>query len=139
MFRSVELRAYCHATEDEARVEQAIRTLWPEGETKVDKLEGHYGNPLLMMTTRIERKEAVHAFWRRLGEAGAIPAILQALEARVDDEAVLHFRVDKQRAYAGAIELAQHDDVIVVRAKVVAHPAKKSTAIRAARDYLSRL
>jgi len=139
MFHSVELRAYCHATEDEASVERAVRTLRPDGEIKVDKLEGHHGNPLLMMTCRIEGKDDIHAFWHRLKDAGAIPAVLQALEERVDDEAVLHLRVDKQRAHAGAIEIAQHDDVIVVRAKVIAHPAKKSTAIRVAREYLSGL
>jgi RNA binding exosome subunit len=139
MFHSVELRAFCHATEDEGRVEQAIHTLWPGGEVRTERLEGHHGNPLLMMACRIDRRQDVDAFWRHLKETGTIPAILQALEERVDDEAVLHFRVDKQRAFGGTIELAQHDDVIVVRAKVVAHPARKTTAVRAARDYLSRL
>ncbi len=139
MFHRVELRAFCHATEDEGRVERAIRTLWPGGAVTTETLEGHHGNPIAMMTCRIERREDVDAFWRHMKEAGAVPAILQALEERVDDEAVLHFRVDKQRAFGGSIELAQHDDVIAVRAKVVAHPAKRSTAVRAAREYLSRL
>ncbi len=139
MFHSVELRAYAHATEDEARVEQAIRTLWPAGTMKVERLEGHHGNPLLLMVCRIDRRDDLDAFWRRLKEAGAVPAILKDLDERVDDQAVLHLRVDKQGAYEGRVELARHDDVIAVRAKVVAHPAKKTTAVRTVREYLSRL
>ncbi len=138
MFHSVELRAYVHATEDEARVEQAVRAVWPGAIVKTVGLEGHHGNPLAMMMCRIEGREAVDAFWRHLGQAGALPSILEDLEERVDDDAVLHFRVDKQRAFGGTIELTRHGDVIAVRAKVIAHPAKKSTAVRAVRDYLSR-
>jgi len=138
MFHSVELRAYVHATEEEGRVERAVRTVWPGAVVATERFEGHHGNPLLMMTCRIEGREDIETFWRHLKDAGAVPAILEGIEERVDEDAVLHFRVDKQRAFEGAVELTRHDDVIAVRAKVVAHPAKRSAAIRAAREYLSR-
>lgn len=138
MFHSVELRSYVHATEEEDRVERAMRTVWPGAAVTTTALEGHHGNRLVLMSCRIERREEVDAFWKHLKQAGAVPAILEGIEELVDDDAVLHFRVDKQRAFEGAIEIARHDDVIAVRAKVVAHPAKKSTAVRAAREDLSR-
>jgi RNA binding exosome subunit len=139
MFHSVELRAYCHATEEEARVEKALRTLSPEGEVEVEKAEGHHGNPILLMTRRLREPEEIAGFWRRVRGAGALPRVLEGLEDRIDEEAVLHLRFDKQRAFAGAIDLARHDDVVVVRAKVAAHPAKRANAVRAARAYLEEV
>lgn len=139
MFHSVELRTYCHATEDEARVEQAMRTAWPDRTPQAEALEGHHGNPLVRMTVRLEKPREIETFWRRLKAAGAIESLVETLDERVDDDAVLHFRLDKQKACGGTLELAHHDDVIAVRAKVAAHPAKRSTAVKVAREYLSRV
>lgn len=137
MFHSVEFRTVCHATEDPDRVERAMRTLSPDGSLEADTLEGHHGNPLVLMSVRLEEAEAIRAFWRRVKDAGAMPPLLATLDARVDDDAVLHVRFDKQKAHGGTLELAGHDDVIAVRAKVVAHPAKRPNAVRIARAYLS--
>jgi len=139
MFHSVELRAYAHATEDEGRVETALRTLCADGDITLDKTEGHYGNPIVLMTSRLEKPPEIQAFWRRLGEVGVLADILETIDDRVDEDAVLHLRFDKQKAFEGTIDLARHDDVVVCRAKVVAHPAKKSVATRVARDYLGRI
>ena len=139
MFHSVELRAYCHATEEEARVEKALRTLTPGGEIETNKAEGHHGNPILLMTCRLRQAGEIAGFWRRVKEAGALPHVLEDLDQRIDEEAVLHLRFDKQRAFEGAIELARHDDVVVVRAKVAAQPAKRATAVKAAREYLKKV
>jgi len=137
MFHSVELRTVCHATEDPDRVERAMRTLSPDGRLETETLEGHHGNPFRMMAVRLEDADAIRAFWRRVKDAGAMPPLLATLDERVDDDAVLHLRFDKQKAHGGTLELARHDDVIAVRAKVAAHPAKRSNAVRVARAYLS--
>ena len=139
MFHSVEFRAHVHATEDETKVEQAIRTLSPEGTIDTERSEGHHGNPILLKRLRIQKDDAIQGFWRRAKAAGVLDAILADLDARIDDDAVLHVRFDKQSAYRGSIELARNDDVIAVRAKLAAHPAKKSVAARVAREYLRRL
>jgi len=138
MFHNVELRAHCHATEEPERVERALRTLSPDCEPEMEKAEGHYGNPILLMRCRLEG-DAIDGFWRRVRDAGVLPRILDGLEDRVDENAVLHVRLDKQRAFAGEIDLTLHDDVIAVRAKIAAHPAKKSAALRAAQAYFQRL
>lgn len=139
MFHSVEFRAYVHATEDETRVERAMRTLSPEGTIETEAAEGHHGNPILMKRLRIQKDDAITAFWRRVKEAGLLEKILEDLEARIDEDAVLHLRFDKQAAHRGSIELARTDDVISVRAKIAAHPAKKSFAAPVAREYLRRI
>jgi RNA binding exosome subunit len=139
MFHSVELRAHCHATEEEARVEKALRTLCPDGTIETERAEGHHGNPILLMRCRIQKDDVIAGFWSRVKDAGLVDKILESLEERIDEDAVLHLRFDKQKAFAGTIELAQDDDVIAVWAKVAAHPAKKSVAVRIAREYLRRL
>ena len=139
MFRSIEFRAYCHATEDEDRVAKAIATLCPEGAAQKDTFEGHHKNPIVLITCRIERAEEISAFWRRCRDADLVRTILEDLPKRIDDEGVLYLRFDKQEACQGRIELARHEDVVAVRAKVSAFPAKKSELIRAARDYLAKV
>jgi len=139
MFHSVELRTYCHATEDEERVRRALRTLAPDCDPSTERLEGAHGNPILLLTCRLERREAIEGFWRRVRDAGALPQALEGIADRMDDDAVLHLRFAKQRAFVGGIELARDDDAIAVRAKVVAHPAKKGAAVKAAREYLGGL
>jgi hypothetical protein len=139
MFHSVEFRAHCHATEEEARVDRAIRTLCPEGTIETERTEGHHGNPILLKRLRIQKDDAIAAFWRRVKDAGLLDRILEDLDARIDEDAVLRVRFDKQSAYQGSIELARTDDVIAVQAKIAAHPAKKSAAARVAREYLRRL
>ncbi len=137
MFHSVEFQAYCHATEEPERVERALRTLCPDGRIETATLEGHHGNPLALITLRLQGRDAIHGFWRRVKDAGAMPSVLAALDERVDDDAVLHLRFDKQEAHGGVLKLVRHDDVIAVRAKVEAHPPKRSNAVRVAREYLS--
>jgi len=139
MFHSVDLRAFCHATEDEDRVERALGTLCPRCRPVVEKSEGHHGNPILLMTCRIDGAEAIANFWRGFKEAGALEGVLRDIEHRVDEDAVLHLRVDKQKAFGGTIELARHDDVIAISAKVAAHPANRANAVKAAREYFQRL
>ena len=139
MFHSVELRAHCHATEEEARVGKALRTVCPDGTIETEPAEGHHGNPILLMRCRIQKDDVIGAFWRRVKVAGLLDRILETLDERIDEDAVLHIRFHKQKAFAGAIELAQDADAIAVRAKIAAHPAKKSVAVRIAREYLRRL
>ncbi len=139
MFHSVEFRVHCHATEEEARVDRAIRTLCPEGTIETERTEGHHGNPILLKRLRIQKDDAIAAFWRRVKDAGLLDRIIEDLDARIDEDAVVRVRFDKQSAYHGSIELARTDDVIAVQAKIASHPAKKSVAARVAREYLRRL
>ena len=139
MFHWLEARAFAHATEDEERVVAALRTLLPEGEVRREKLEGHFGNPLLMLAVRAERAEGIRAVWRRIVDALGRDAILGGLEERVDEDGLYHLRVDKQQASLGMIAPPSDGDVIDVRAKVAAYPKKREIALRVLREFVEGL
>jgi RNA binding exosome subunit len=63
--------------------------------------------------------------------------LLNTLEDRVDEEGVLHIRIDKQKAYLGEVELADRD-AIVFKAKIVTYPSKREKVLEAARELIER-
>src|SRR5438034_2889054 len=104
--RRIEARTYCHATEDEQRVAAALVFAVPEGETSREELEGHFGNPLVRLTRRVEKRPAIRAVWARWS-AAAVPApIGRDVEDRVEGDAVPHLRLDQEAAYLERQELA---------------------------------
>ena len=129
MFHWVELRAYCHATEDEEKVVAALRTILPAGDLKREAVGGHFGNPLVSLAVRTERAPEMRDVWRRILEALGTDEALHALEDRVDEDGVYHLRLDKQAAFQGRIERPYSADVIDLRAKVAAFPKKREVAI----------
>ena len=134
--RWIEARTYCHATEIEERVAQALAFACPEGETAREALEGHFGNRLVRLTRRVESGKTIRAVWERWSAAGVPPAIAQDIDARVDEEGILHFRLDKQAAFLESLALAKDADAIDVRLKLIAYPAKPERARRVARSIL---
>jgi len=134
MFHWIEARAFCHATEDEEKVLAALHTVLPEGEVRRDALEGHFGNPLVVLAARTETSPGTKSAWRRIAEALGPKEILQDVEARIDEDLVYHLRLDKQRACLGAIHRAGGADVIDVKAKVATFPRKRELAIQALRE-----
>ncbi len=132
----IEARTYRHATEDEARVEIALAFALPGAESVREVLEGHFGNVLIRLTRRIEDGKSIRAAWERWSTAGLPQSIESDIDARVDEEGVLHFRLDKQAAFLERWALATDSDAIDVRLKLVAYPAKPEIARRVARSIL---
>ena len=135
--RRIEARTYCHATEAEERVAAALLFAVPEGETSREELEGHFGNRLVRLTRRVEKRPGIRVVWERWSAAGIPAAIGQDVEARVDEDGVLHFRLDKQAAYQERLELAKDSDPIDVRLKLIAYPAKLAEVRRVAHSILA--
>lgn len=138
MFHWLELRGYCHATEDESKVEKAMRSLSPSGRLLRQATEGHFGNPLLVLEIREESAAEIENFWRQLEAAGVLSQLARTLRDRVDENCVLHFRLDKQAAYLGRISLSAGDDTLAVAMKVRANPSKKSVAVKALEEHVRR-
>jgi len=136
MFHWLELRGYCHATEDESKVEKAMRFLSPSGRLLRQDTEGHFGNPLIILEIREESTAEIENFWQRLKTAGAVSQLEKTLRDRVDENCVLHFRLDKQAAYLGRISLSAGDDAFAVAMKVRANPSKKSVAVKALVEHI---
>ncbi len=132
--RWIAARTYCQATEVEDRVSTALTAVVRGGPVTRETLEGSFGNPLVVLGTRLERAEDIRAAWNAWSEAGLLDAIGAGLESRLDDEGRIHFRLDKQRAFEGALTLAPHADAIDVVVKIRAFPASVEEVRRVARS-----
>jgi hypothetical protein len=134
--RWIEARVHCHATEEESRIARALETAFPAGDVERETLEGHFGNPLVRLTKRVDHAADISEVWNRWTTSGFLRSILEEVDARVDEEGVLHFRLDKQRAYGGALGLASGADAMDIRVKLMAFPAKPEEARRVARGLV---
>jgi RNA binding exosome subunit len=134
-FHYADLRAFSYATEDVARVERALRTFLP-GECEIDRTEseGYHGDPIRVLSARVENADDVRHVLARVSAASAFPRIFEELDERVDENCSLFLRFDKQAAYEGEVRLGEGIDV---RLKVEAYPAKREAAVENAREALS--
>ncbi|MFC6835649.1 RNA-binding protein [Halomarina ordinaria] len=136
-FHYVDLQAFAYATEDERRVEDALRTFLPE-EFAVERVEnvGHHGDPIVVLSARVERADDVRHVLSTLATSADLETVLDQLDRRVTDNCELYLYLDKQSAFRGDVELGAG---LSFRAKVEAYPAKKDAAVANARETLADL
>jgi len=136
----VDLRTFCYATEDEKRVEEALRTFLPDDDEpfEIDRVEseGHYGDRILVLSARVENADDVRHVLSRLADLEEFETLIDELDDRVTENTELFLRLDKQAAFKDEVRLG---DGITFRAKVEAYPAKKAQAVENAEDVLERL
>jgi len=135
-FHYIDLRTFCYATEDEKRVEDALRAFLPE-EFELDRMEntGHHGDRIVVLSARVETADEMRYILDRLAELDEIDRILEELDERVDDNCSFFLRLDKQAAFKDEVALG---DGITLRAKVEAYPAKHEAAVENAREALEQ-
>lgn len=66
MIHYILFRTQAHATEDVSRVRKALETvLPPETPITEERTEGYFGNPITILTARIEDKKAsvIRIYW----------------------------------------------------------------------------
>lgn len=122
---SARYRVFVHATEDEARVRDAL--LWamaqleaPRAADLVERkrVKGHYGNDILILEAALKRAADLEAALGRLRSSEAFRQALGAQLGRfVDEDGALHVRLDKQAAVERRLEMTLGSDAIVVVAK----------------------
>ena len=127
----VDLRAFCYVTEDESLVEDALGRVLPE-EVDLDRAEseGHYGDPILVLSARVEETAAIEAVLDSLADLPAAERsrLSDELDERVTEDCSLFVSLDKQAACRGEVRLG---DGIAMRAKIESYPAKRERAIDA--------
>ncbi len=141
VFNRIVLRAFCRATEEEEKVAEAL--LFAAGLAEppaigITELEGYGGAPFVSMELEIGRQQDIRSFWNSL-PAEVISGVLETLEGRLDEENILHFRLDKQKAYLGRFSLASGGDVIAVEARVLSYPSSREAALKNAGDFLGQI
>ncbi|WP_224336933.1 RNA-binding protein [Haloprofundus halobius] len=136
-FHYIDLRSFCYATEDEKRVEEALRTFLPE-EFELERVEntGYHGDRIVILSTRVEKADDLRHVLSRLSELDELDRLLAELDDRVDDNCSFFVRLDKQAAFKGDVRLGEG---ITLRAKVEAYPAKRETAVENARGTLESI
>jgi RNA binding exosome subunit len=115
---SVEISVLAFATEDENKVEVAVRNLFPKEmgrfRLKRQKLSGYHKDPISLITANIKRKkEATDIYYNIIGKMSPInlERLLDELEDRVDSSGNLYIRLDKQRAFKGNINIQDVDPI----------------------------
>lgn len=130
-FHYVDLRCFCYATEDEGAVEEALRLYLPEdAEIQREESEGHFGDRIVVLSSRVDNADDVRHVFGRVTEAPGFAAVVADVEERVDEDCGFHLRLDKQAAVSGAAELGKG---IQLSAKAEAYPAERERAIDAVR------
>jgi len=133
----VDLRAFCYVTEDEERVESALRAFLPE-EFEIERAtsEGHHGDRIVVLSARVERADEIRHVLDRLSDLDDLAAVVGELDERVDDNCAFYLTLDKQAAFRGEVE---RGDGITFRSKVEAYPANKPAAVENAREVFEAL
>ncbi|GAA0301380.1 RNA-binding protein [Halarchaeum salinum] len=134
-FHYVDLRTFCYDTEDEARVERALRQFLPE-EFEVQRAEstGHNGDRIVVLSARVENADGIRHVLERLREGADVDRLREELDQRVNENCAFMAHLDKQAAFGGETRLGEG---ISFRAKVEAYPAKREAAVENARDALA--
>lgn len=128
-FHYVDLRCFCYATESEDVVTGALRHYLPEtASVERDESEGHYGDTIVVLRSRVERADEVRYVFDRVRTAPGFATVRTDLGDRVDEDCGFHLRLDKQAAADGEAELGRG---IQLTAKVEAYPARREKAITA--------
>ena len=118
LVREVEVSAFSHATEDEDKVEKAMRNLLPEEAQEIwltrRTLKGYHGDPITIVAGKIRtNKGATEVLRRVVQELSSLDQqrLLDESEERLDDGGNLYIRLDKQKAYLGKVRLVETDPV----------------------------
>lgn len=133
-FSSAVFSVFVHATEDKEKVLKAAKFLLPGGEFVAEDVTGHYGNPITLLGSKINKKAVLEGWWteaiKKMGP-GDVEKLKKALPGKIDESCRLYLRFDKQRAYLEELALAEGEGTIYVKLKVAVWPAKKESAVEA--------
>jgi RNA binding exosome subunit len=138
-FLKIHLRAMAQATEAEERVGHAMFFATEFKDISATRTKGHFGNPITIFEAELSKSGDMRSLLKKLDEAGILAQIIEQVEQRLDEDCVLHFRLDKQKAYAEVLALADSRDIIDVGMKVAAYPARREIALEAILDWIEGL
>jgi len=134
-FHSLSFRTFCQATEDEAKVIQALKFASGTEDVERNVSEGYHGNKIVVLTAWIRRKKQIDAFFSKLGPEDLL-SLSETLCKRVDEDGDLFLRLDKQKAFLGELKVLDGEDVISVRGTVKAYPKRREIALTVVEEYL---
>lgn len=121
MLSGCRLEVFCHATEDEEKVLQAVRNVLPESlrekKPEIEKLSGLYKNKITKFSIRLGRRESREfmEFLKTNLQKDDRKRLVREAQERIDGKSGFFFRLDKGEAYLGRLKVAEGDYTIEVR------------------------
>ncbi len=137
LVHSITVSAFVYATEDEERVQAALRVIVP-GEVPLTRqhVTGHFGNPIIVLKAWIKQAPAIRhtldVINKKLSKSER-ECLKEEATRYLDNACNLFIRFDKQQAARGILQLGRKDPVLV-RLKLAAYPARRETALDIARE-----
>jgi len=114
----VDVRVFVHATEDLDKVVKAVYNTLPTelaDEIVFNKtnLKGYYGNPIVLLETRVKKRDAAKAVFKKLASGlSSLDKELLNNEIRQRlNKGNLFIRFDKQSAYLNELKLRPDDPI----------------------------
>ena len=138
MIHNISYRVFVYGTENEEKVKEAVKTLFPNSHPETNTTEGYFKNPVLILHDKITKNREIKEFVNVLKQidTASKKQLFKELENKMDERGNLFLRFDKQKAYLGDLKIIEHGDALHVKINVAAYPAKKENAIKVARDIL---
>lgn len=110
----VEIQVIIHATEDSQKIFDSLKQIFDvdEDDFAIQKLQGHYDNPIVLVNGKIKKKKAANAVKNLVSSIPKkeIDEIVEDLENRCDSSG-LYLRISKQSLVEGKIEAAADDPI----------------------------
>jgi len=138
VIEKVSFRAFVAATEDEARVREALGIFVPLDSISANAASGHFGNEILILESSLKKKYA-RAFFQILREqlpAADLARLRREIPDRLEDDSHFHLRLDKQAACKGILRLTESKDALDISALIKTYPARREEALRILSELL---
>lgn len=138
MIHNISYRVFVYGTENEEKVREAIKTLFPNSLPEKDITQGYYGNNVLILHEKIDKKIYIKDFIKKFQtlDVDVKNQIIKDLNKKIDNKGNLFLRFGKQEAYLGNLVVVEHGDSIHLKIKIAAYPAKKDKAIKIVKEML---
>jgi RNA binding exosome subunit len=139
MIHYILFRTQAHATEDVSRVRTALENVLPlNTPIEEEETKGYFNNPITIFHARIEKKvaEKYMEFLRTRLPEPDLNELVNELPERVSEACDFYFKLSKQDAYLGEVRTSYAEDIIAIRARIAAYPAKKELALETLKEYL---
>ncbi|MDI6645155.1 MAG: RNA-binding protein [Methanobacteriaceae archaeon] len=138
MIHNISYRVFVYGTENEEKVREAIKTLFPNSLPEKDTNQGYYGNNVVVLHEKIDKKRDIRDLIKKFQnlDYDVKNQIIKGLNKKIDNKGNLFLRFDKQEAYLGNLVVVEHGDSIHLKIKIAAYPSRKDKAIKIAKEML---
>ena len=134
MIHNISYRVFVYGTENEEKVRETVKNLFPNSHPQEEIIEGYFKNTVLLLHDKIEKNRQIKDFIKILEslDPSTKKRVINELDKKMDEKGNLFLRFDKQRAYLGNFKIIEHGDAVHVKIKIAAYPAKKENAMKVA-------